>query len=229
MKYQAVIFDLFGTLVDNISLQQSHLVLAEMAHILRIPEQEFITTWIIDTWYVRACGNFSSLEASVEHICHLLNTHAKTNQIQHVCHLWSNFTLKLLHPRPDVIRILTHLHSIGYKLGLISDCAIEVQLHWPHTSLAHLIDTSILSCAVKIKKPDARIYQLACERLNVDPKHCLYIGDGSSHELSGAANAGLYPVLLTGSDNDKDAIRPDAEIWQGPSISLISDVMTLIS
>lgn len=229
MKYQAVIFDLFGTLVDNISLQQSHPVLAEMASILRVPEHAFITTWIIDTWHVRACGNFSSLEASVEHICRLLKTTARQGQIQHVCRLWTAFTARTLDPRPDVIHVLTRLRIAGYKVGLISDCAIEVQLHWPYTSFAHLIDIPILSCAVKIKKPDARIYHLACEQLHVHPTHCLYIGDGSSHELSGAANAGLSPVQLINADIHGDEIRPDAEAWQGPSISLIRDVMSLIS
>lgn len=75
MKYQAVIFDLFGTLVDNISWKHSRPILAEMAGILHAPAQEFVTTWIIDTWYIRAAGEFSTFEASVEHICHLLGTH----------------------------------------------------------------------------------------------------------------------------------------------------------
>jgi putative hydrolase of the HAD superfamily len=229
VKYEAIIFDLFGTLVDNISLRQSETVLAAMADILHLPEQTFIATWIIDTWYIRASGEFSSLEATVEYLCHLLDSDADRDQIQKACSLWSDFTLKALHPRPDVIDVLTHLRSVGYKVGLISDCAVEVQLHWPNTPFAHLIDTSILSCAVKVKKPDARIYQLACEQLNAHPQHCLYIGDGSSHELTGAANVGIHPVLLAGyEESNEDAIRPDAEAWQGPSISLFTEVLKLI-
>jgi hypothetical protein len=71
VKYEAIIFDLFGTLVDNISLRQSETVLAAMADILHLPEQTFIATWIIDAWYIRASGEFSSLEATVEHICQM--------------------------------------------------------------------------------------------------------------------------------------------------------------
>lgn len=228
MKYQAIIFDLFGTLVDNISFQQSECVLSEMADILHTPCQRFISTWIVDTWHMRASGAFLTLEACIEHICSLLGTHVERDSLQKACCIWSDFTIKALHPRPDAINVLTNLKSAGYKIGLISDCAVEVQIHWPDTPLAHLIDVSILSCSVQLKKPDPRIYQLACEQLQILPWHCLYIGDGSSHELSGAANIGIHPVLLSGTEKDKDAIRPDAEMWSGQSISLLTDISVLI-
>ena len=42
-------------------------------------------------------------------------------------------------------------------------------------------------------KPSAEIYHLGCRELGVDPSRALFVGDGGSDELAGAANAGLRP------------------------------------
>jgi len=48
----------------------------------------------------------------------------------------------------------------------------------------------------RCEKPDPRIYHLALERLKVKPQDCLYVGDGSSHELTGARKVGMHPVQI---------------------------------
>ena len=45
MKYQAVIFDLFGTLIDNFSLREHQSVLAQMASVLSAPPDDFTRLW----------------------------------------------------------------------------------------------------------------------------------------------------------------------------------------
>lgn len=82
------------------------------------------------------------------------------------------------------------------KIGLISDCSCEIPLHWGSTPFAPLIDCPIFSCSVGLKKPDPQIYSLACEHLAIQPHECLYVGDGSSREFTGAAQSGMYPVCV---------------------------------
>lgn len=45
-----------------------------------------------------------------------------------------------------------------------------------------------------MKKPDAQIYNLACEQMGVVPNEFLYFGDGESNELSGAFQLGMDAV-----------------------------------
>ena len=54
-----------------------------------------------------------------------------------------------------------------------------------------------MSCDVKLKKPDIRIYELCAGKLNVKPEECLYVGDGGSNELSAAITAGMKPLQAT--------------------------------
>ena len=42
-------------------------------------------------------------------------------------------------------------------------------------------------------KPDSEIYRLGCRELDVDLGRAMFVGDGGSDELSGAAEAGLRP------------------------------------
>ena len=131
-------------------------------------------------------------------------------------------------PRPDAAETLSRLKSEGYKIGLISDCSAEVPAIWPDTVLAPLFDVTVFSCEVGIKKPDSRIYRLTTTRLGVEPETCLYVGDGSSRELTGAAQVGMHPVLLNLSEDNPDAHQIDREEWNGPMISSLSKVPALV-
>src|SRR5207249_8571013 len=95
-------------------------------------------------------------------------------------------------------------------------------------TFAHLFDSAIFSSRERLKKPDPRIYQLACERLGVRPEDCLYINDGENRELAAAAKVGLHSVLIRNlsRDNGSELLR-EAREWQGSAISTLPDVLTL--
>ena len=85
---------------------------------------------------------------------------------------------------------------------------------------------TVFSCAVGVKKPDPRIYRIATDRLKVKPQECLYIGDGSSHELTGAFKAGMNPVKIRVPDEIPYFL--DEDDWQGTTISSLNEVLNLI-
>ena len=91
-------------------------------------------------------------------------------------------------------------------------------------SLAPLVDAAILSCEVGCRKASPRIYQLACEALAVPAEQYLYVGDGSSQELTGATRTGMTAVQLR-LDGDWP---PGREAWTGLSVGTLSEVLTLL-
>lgn len=140
-----------------------------------------------------------------------------------------DFTRADLQPKPDSVQTLARLREGGYRLGLIGDCAPEVPELWAPTAMAALIDVPVFSCAVGLKKPAPRIYQLAAERLGVHPSACIFLGDGSSQELSGAYAVGMNAVLIRVSlENVYDRGREDVESWQGPCINALGELLTLL-
>ena len=83
----------------------------------------------------------------------------------------------------------------------------------------------MLSFDAGIAKPDSRIYELATKGLGVAAEHCLFVGDGSGGELSGASKAGMTAVLIRAPYDRADGAR---EGWRGETISEIPDVLRLL-
>ena len=228
MKYSAVIFDLFGTLIDTSSRAEYERILSEMADVLIAPHEEFTKLWF-DTFNLRTTGVLISPEGNIDYVCRQLGVSFTDTQLKQASRIRFNFTVDSLKPRPDALETLGFLRANGYKVGLISDCSTEVPTAWKDTPLAAMIDVPVFSCVAGIKKPDPRIYRMALERLGVEAKKCLYIGDGSSHELSDAQNVGMQPVLIrVPHEMSEDAYRIDEEEWHGPAISSLSEVLDLL-
>lgn len=68
MAYRAVVFDLFGTLVGNFSVQEYDRVLRRMAEALSTPYAEFCQH-AGRNYYQREIGQFASLEESLASLC----------------------------------------------------------------------------------------------------------------------------------------------------------------
>lgn len=82
-----------------------------------------------------------------------------------------------------------------------------------------------ISCEERIQKPARAIYETACRRLNVKPQECVYIGDGSFEELTGAAAVGMFPILKRVDLTDvNDPHRPEVENWRGIEIAEIAEL-----
>ncbi len=230
MKYKAVIFDLFGTLIDNFSVREHESVLRQMASAVSAPSDGFVQLWL-KTFNERATGVFQSPEANIDYTCKKLGVYAEDAQVKLAARIRFDFTARSMTPRPDAVEVLSHLKSNGYKTGLISDCSAEVPAIWQDTPFAPLFDVTIFSCKVGVKKPSPRIYQLAIEQLGVEPHGCLYIGDGSSQELTGAAAVGMHPILIRDPDEDSAEVHrvdAEAEKWGGPVIPSLKEALTLV-
>ena len=227
MKFEAVIFDLFGTLVDGFvsSVGQIH---AELPAALQVPPEQFVQVWR-QTSEMRTNGTFQTVEASIKYVCDNIGVQVTAEQMTKAVEIRLRHISQALRPRPDAITTLARLKNEGHKIGLLSNCSVEIPILWPETEFADLIESPIFSCQERLKKPDLRIYQLACERLGVTPEHCLYIADGENHELAAAAKGGLHPVLLRNLSRDNSAeLLREAREWQGSTVCTLLELLELV-
>ena len=229
MKYDAVICDLFGTLVDNLAYVDDvdakyPRMMRDVASALSIPLEVFQRLWPA-TEDQRYTGSFPSMEAYLENLCQQTGIQANPDNIAHAVRIRLEFFSGLLTPRDDTLDTLRRLRASGYKIGLVSDCSIEDSIFWPSTSIAPLVDVAILSCEVGLRKPDPRIYRMVCDRLKVAPDRCLYVGDGGSKELTGASEMGMDVVLLRAP---YDTVTGDREEWEGTRIPTLKQVLQLV-
>lgn len=227
MKLKAVIFDLFGTLVNDFGSSAGQMN-AELAAALAVPYEPFIQVWA-QTAPMRTIGAFQTVEASIEHVCSLMGVAVEPEQIHKAVQIRLKYVKQALTPRADAVATIHRLKNDGYKVGLISNCSIEIPIVWLETAFAQLMDTAVFSSRACVKKPDSRIYHLACEGLGVAPESCLYIADGEEYELKGAANVGMHPVLLRNVAQKIDRpVHQEAREWQGRTVPSLTEVLDLV-
>ena len=228
MKYSAVIFDLFGTLVNDFMSVAGH-THDELAAILGVPYEPFMKQWREITGR-RTLGEFQTVQASIEYVCGALGVPVNAEQMAKAVEFRLDYTRRALVPKPDAIATLAQLKQTGFKVGLLSNCSIEIPILWPETEFVDLIESPIFSSRERLKKPHPRIYQITCERLGVAPQDCLYIADGENHELKAAAAFGMNPVLIRPKSHEpRGDLRQEAREWQGPTISALAEVLGLIN
>lgn len=227
MVYKAVVFDLFGTLIDCVSQREHEKVLGEMAEVLSAPRKEFQRLWA-DTYKERATGVFPTIKDNIIYLCQKLGLTPSQDQVEKAAQKRLDLVKKALNPRPDAVKTLSELRNRGLRVGMITNCSADVPQLWRGTTLSTLVEEPVFSCRVSLIKPDPRIYLLACEKLGVKPETCLYVGDGSSHELTGAANVGMSPVLIRVPYEASDVIRRDVDDWKGWKITSLSQVLSLV-
>jgi putative hydrolase of the HAD superfamily len=141
-----------------------------------------------------------------------------------------DYELRVIVPRPSAEETLREIRRQGYRTGLISDCSSELPVLWKETLFSPLFDVTLFSSQVGMRKPDPAIFLLACRELQVDPGNCIYVGDGGSRELSGAAGVGMHPLLLydRNEQNNADTHRVDGEVWEGQMISDLKELLDIL-
>jgi putative hydrolase of the HAD superfamily len=129
-------------------------------------------------------------------------------------------TAQGLVPVPGAVETLTELRARGLRLGLITICMDDVPALWPETPFHGLFDAEVFSCSVGLRKPDPRIYLLACEELGVEPHEAMFVGDGDNDELAGAERVGIQAVLLDRPGDERE--------WAGLRIRTLPEVLALV-
>ena len=72
----------------------------------------------------------------------------------------------------------------------------------------------ISSEGARCYKPDARLFQTAMSKLNVEPEECVYVGDKQFEDVKGARSAGMSVIWINrrSEPGDPSLPSPDAEI-----------------
>ncbi|PSJ30570.1 hypothetical protein B7P34_00720 [Streptosporangium nondiastaticum] len=106
---------------------------------------------------------------------------------------------ELVEPDPQVCATLARLRAAGWRLGVVTNGMVDNQTNKLHRAgLYDLVDTVVISDAVEIRKPDARIFRHAITSLGAEPgPHVVMVGDSLESDIAGAQRAGLTTVWVS--------------------------------
>jgi len=109
-----------------------------------------------------------------------------------------------------VVAIVSQLFSAGYPLGILSNTCEE---HWKHVAGGRfrILETAfrqrVLSFEVGSSKPERRIYDVAAERVDLNPGEIFFLDDRVEN-VEGARQAGWDAVLFESPQ------RLAADLWR---------------
>ena len=226
MTVRAVVFDYFGTLTPTLARVASAVDQPEIAAILGV-DREALKNWWASSYPDRSTGHTGTGIETMRLLARTLGGDDGDDAVQAAQRLRLDTYARMAQPRENAAEVLTALRAKGLRIGLLSDCSAELPELWPDLPLAELVDEPVFSALVGQRKPHRAMYTTVCERLDVEPAECLYVGDGGSNELTGATGFGMRAVLIADADW-ATGHRFDSDDWHGESITDLSQVPALL-
>ena len=225
-KYKAVIFDLFTTLT---SLRHLDHAPGRFSHeILDIPLKLWVDA-LFNQSRERLTGVIKDPVEIVRDVAWKIDPSISEEALVECSRERRiRFRYCLEQPPVGVVDSLREIRKAGYKIALVSNAdVIEIEA-WPGTDLASCFDTVIFSCHEGYMKPDPEIFSLATQRLGVDPKDCLYVGDGGNSELIASAEAGMTAVLTSQFMPSDSEIVKERERTVNHHIRNLNEILPLL-
>ncbi len=94
----------------------------------------------------------------------------------------------------NVKEVLTELKK-EYRLGILSNGnSISQHNKITHSGLESFFDAVVVAGDYEIQKPDIRIFQIACEKLETKCEDTYMVGDTYFSDITGAIRSGLKPI-----------------------------------
>lgn len=108
----------------------------------------------------------------------------------------------------DVVPVFERLKSEEYRLALVSNWDSRLAKLCFDMGLDAYLDSVLSSASIGLIKPDPTIYEVACERLKVEPARAVHVGDHYYADVIGARSVGINPVMIDRFGHEQPADVP---------------------
>ncbi|MDV3429592.1 MAG: HAD family phosphatase [Bacillota bacterium] len=113
-------------------------------------------------------------------------------EIKHVMGNWSH----ILIPMEESIKLLSYLKSCGCRIYLLSNFH-ETAFEYIYNKYSFIkeADGMVISCRVKLLKPEKEIYELLLDKYSLKPEECLFIDDFDKN-IEAASELGIHGICF---------------------------------
>ncbi|MDJ0771406.1 MAG: HAD family hydrolase [Ilumatobacter sp.] len=194
MAIRGVVFDLFHTLVDTEHLRPpGYHVTHPIAELLGL-DLEPLRRW----WHTTSDERETTPVDLVDLVQRYLGPSGRTltpverTRIDGYLGVARDDVLR--HPEPEMVALVGRLVADA-RVGVLSNCYEREVRCWPESPFAPLVHGFVRSCDIGVMKPAADAYRAALDPLGIPASEAVYVGNGASDELAGAARFGFAGVI----------------------------------
>lgn len=186
---KAIIFDFWGTLVENGVWSPTK----QVKDILKIDVP--FSEYIVRMEKAMMTRNFNSLKEAFENVCHEFNLPCTEDKVEQLIGMW-NKSWMLAKPYEEVKEELEKLQK-EYKLILISntDC-FSINQVLEKFQLRPLFERIFFSYELGKIKTEEKFLQEVLKKTKLKVEDCIMVGDSILSDMEAAKNAGIKGVLI---------------------------------
>lgn len=182
MRFQTVLFDLDGTLIDSGSL-----ILSSFRHATR----SVLGRTIADEVLMENVGGHGlraqMLEFDPERVDELVRVYREHNHEAY----------RAVQTFEGIDALLHRMSAAGQRLGVVTvKGRVTVELTFELLPIGHYFETVITGDDTERHKPDPEPLRLALDNMGADPETAAYVGD-SPFDIQAAQSAGMTSIAVS--------------------------------
>ena len=226
MRIKAILFDLYGTLIDIETDESMEKIYRGISRFLIYQGINLHWQNLRDLYYgilqeQRQASSEQHPEIDVEAIWDTLlarqdlASKSKRRDLKvYLAQLYRGLSLKRLRRFPHVKRVLNTLR-LSYRMAIVSDAqACFARAEIGTAKLGATFDPVIISAEYGFRKPDPRMIRLALDQLRLTPGEVIFVGNDMYRDIYCAQQLGIKTVFFasTSGDPSYNQIVPDYRI-----------------
>jgi putative hydrolase of the HAD superfamily len=226
-RIRAVIFDCYSTLIDIKTNEEreevyNYLSLYLQYHGSRLDAERLKTALNAERKQYLQSKEERYPEVDLEILfSHILKEEGLDNPFlaESCCKLLRVLSRERFQLFPDSLPVLEGIKKSGYPIAIVSDaqkvfCMEESEI----LGLNRFLNFIVVSTHFGFKKPDPRLFTIACTLLDVSPVEAVYIGNDPGMDVQGAKQIGMQAILLDREAKNKNqGPKPDfyaTDLWE---------------
>ena len=226
-KIRAVVFDCYSTLIDIKTNEQKDEIFHYLSLYLQYYGAKMGTEKLklaLDNekkqYFQSAKERYPEIDLEIV-FRNILNKEGLGDPLlaESCCKLFRVLSRERFQLFPDSLPVLEKMKESGYPIAVVSDaqkvfCSEEGEILGITPFFSHVI----MSTHLGFRKPDPRIFVIACTLLDMAPPETVYIGNDPETDIKGAQGIGMQAILLdrNGENKNQDP-KPDfyaTNLWE---------------
>jgi putative hydrolase of the HAD superfamily len=216
MTIKAVLFDLYGTLIDIETDESRDDIYRSIAHFLTYQGIDLHRDEVRDEYFrilkiQKEESREQYPEIDVEAVWNsFLKQHKMTNVSERkalskmIAQLYRGISRKRLLLYPNVKNVLEDL-SRNYRLAVVSDaqpCYVLPEIR--AVGLTGFFDPVVISAEYGYRKPDQRLFQKALDMIGLLPSNVVFVGNDMFRDIFGAGRLGIKTIFHASNQGEKE-------------------------